>query len=206
MEAVLDLYEEPPDPHRPYVCFDERPCQLLSHMREPLSMRPGNGEYVDYEYKREGTCCVLLAFDPLRGWRKTWVLPQRRKVDFAACIRELIEEHYSETEQVRLVCDNLNTHNGSSFYEAFEAEEARRICRKISFVYTPKHGSWLNMAEIELSTMERQCLSRRLSSREAVADEVGPWERERNERETSVKWRFTTGDARIKLKSLYPSL
>lgn len=206
MEQVLDLYEAPYDPLRPVICFDERPVQLRAHLRDPLPMRPGEPRREDYEYKREGTCSVLVAFEPLRAWRKLWVLPQRRKVDFAACLRELTDVFYGQAETIRLVCDNLNTHDGSSFYEAFEAEQAHRLAQRVEFVYTPKHGSWLNMAEIELSALSRQCLSRRLPSIEAVAGEVAAWQAARNAQLGRVDWQFTTADARNKLKRLYPSL
>ncbi len=206
MEAVLDLYEQPYDARRPVVCFDERPVQLHSHIGEPEPMRAGEPRREDYEYKRQGTCSVLVAFEPLRGWRTLWVLPQRRKVDFAACVRELAEVFYAEAEAIRLVCDNLNTHDGSSFYEAFEAEQAHRLAQRVEFVYTPKHGSWLNMAEIELSALSRQCLSRRLPSIADVVREVAAWQVERNAEHSRVDWQFTTTDARIKLKRLYPSL
>lgn len=206
MERVLDLYEQPYDARYPVLCFDERPVVLHSHIREPEPMRVGEPRREDYEYKREGTCSVLLAFEPLRGWRKLWVLPQRRKVDFAACVRELVDQCYREAEQIQFVCDNLNTHDGSAFYEAFEAAEAWRLSQRVAFVYTPKHGSWLNMAEIELSVLSRQCLRGRLSSLAEVERESHAWEVRRNEQHRSVDWQFTTADARVKLKRLYPSL
>ena len=206
METVLDLYEAPYDARRPVVCFDERPCQLRGHLRPPLPGRRGSVERIDYEYERCGSCCALVAFEPLRAWRRVWILPQRRKVDFAACLRQLLEQDYPEAECLRLVCDQLNTHNGSSFYEAFDAEQAHRLARRVEFVYTPKHGSWLNMAEIEISALSRQCLSRRLSSIEAVEEQVAAWQAARNAAGASVEWRFTTGEARNKLRRLYPSL
>ena len=206
MEQVLDLYEAPYDPRRPVVCFDERPYQLLDHVRPAQPMRPGSVERLDYEYKRQGSCSLFVAFEPLQGWRQTWVRRQRRKVDFAAIIRELAEVHYPEAERLLLVCDNLNTHNGSSFYEAFEPEEARRLARRVEFVYTPEHGSWLNMAEIELSALARQCLGRRLASMERLAQELAAWTAARNTQGASVAWRFTTGAARNRLRTLYPSI
>jgi len=206
MEAVLDLYEAPYDARYPVVCFDERPCQLRSHVHAPLPGGPGSVERIDYEYERRGSCVLLVAFEPLRAWRRVWVLPQRRKVDFAACLRELLEAHYAEAVRVRLVCDNLNTHNGSSFYEAFAPEQAHRLARRVEFVYTPKHGSWLNVAEIEISALSRQCLRRRLPSLEAVGEQVRVWQGARNASGASVDWRFTTGEARNKLRRLYPSL
>ena len=204
MEEVLDVYEEPYDAQRPVVCFDERPLQLLGEPRPALPMQPGQPARYDYEYTREGTGCVLLAVEPLRGWRRAWVLPRRRKIEFAGCIQELLDVHYPHAAQVRLVCDNLNTHNGSAFYAAFCAEEARRLCRRITFVYTPKHGSWLNMAEIEISALDRQCLGRRLPSLEQAQREVTAWEQARNAQEVRVHWQFTTSDARVKLHRLYP--
>lgn len=206
METVLDLYEQPYDRRRPVVCFDERPVALRADLRAPEPMRQGEPRREDYEYARQGTCCVLLAFEPLRGWRHLWVLGQRRKLDFAACMQELVDRFYPEADEIQLVCDNLNTHDGSSFYEAFDAAEARRLSRRIEFVYTPKHGSWLNMAEIELSVLSRQCLAARLSSQDEVAAEGAAWEAARNRDHRSVQWQFTTADARTKLRRLYPSL
>lgn len=218
MERVLDLYEEPYDEKRPMVCFDERPCQLLSHTREPIPMQAaappvmggtggkGRVRREDYEYKREGTCSVLAAFEPLRGWRHIEVRQHRGKREFAEVMRYLAEDVYPEAEQIRVVLDNLNTHTPGAFYERFAPEVAHTLARRIEFVYTPEHGSWLNMAEIELSVFERQCLGRRIESMERLASEAAAYERDRNAKAGAVDWRFTTSDARIKLKSLYPSI
>lgn len=210
MEAVLDLYEEDYDPKRPVVCFDERPCQLLADVRESLAPRPagsgGGARLVDHEYERRGTANVLMAFEPLTGWREVEVTERRRKQEFAEAMRHLAEEDYPEAEKIRVVLDNLSTHTAAAFYESFEPERARSLARRIEFVYTPVHGSWLNMAEVEISALVRQCLkNRRLPDVEALGRETKAWERERNRLGASVEWRFTTEDARIKLRSLYPS-
>lgn len=210
MEEVLDLYEEHHDPKRPVVCFDERPCQLLADVREPLPPRsggPGGGaRLVDHEYERGGTANVHVAFEPLTGWRRVEVTERRRKQEFAEAVRRLAEEDYPKAEKIRLVVDNLSTHTAAAFYEAFPPEGARRLARRVEFVYTPVHGSWLNMAEIEISALVRQCLkNRRLPDLEALGRETKTWERERNRLGASVDWRFTTEDARTKLRSLYPS-
>ena len=209
MEAVLDLYEEPYDEGRPVVCFDERPCQLLADVREPLPARtagPGGGaRLVDHEYSRGGTCHVHIAFEPLTGWRRVGVTQRRRKCEFAEEMRRLAEEAYPNAEKIRLVLDNLSTHTAAAFYESFPAEQARTLARRIEFCYTPVHGSWLNMAEIEISAMVRQCLKRRLPDAETLSREVAAWEAERNWAGASVDWRFRTENARIKLRSLYPA-
>jgi hypothetical protein len=216
MERVLALYAEPYDPARPVVCFDERPCVLHADVREPLPVRPGREARRDHEYVREGSCCVLMAFEPLRptesgpsgngrGWRRAWTRPQRRRVDFAACVRELCEEVYPEAETVRLVCDNLNTHSAASFYEAFAPAEARRLAERVEFVYTPVHGSWLNVVEIEFSVLARQCLRRRIGTLAETAAEVLAWIELRNAEGTTVGWQFTTEDARVTLSRLYPT-
>jgi hypothetical protein len=209
MEEILDLYEEPYDPNKPVVCFDERPCQLLADVRDPLLMEPAGGQpkkRVDSEYERKGTYHVLMAFEPLRGWREVTVSKHRRKQEFAQMMRKLAEEVYPDADRIRLVVDNLNTHSPAAFYELFPAEQARRLSKKIEFVYTPTHGSWLNMVEIELSVLVRQCLKRRLPNMEALEREAGAWCEERNRLGTSVEWRFTTEDARSKLRKLYPSI
>jgi len=204
MEAVLDLYEEPYDPKRPVVCFDERPCQLLADLRGPLPMRPGRAARSDSEYERRGVCNVLMAFEPSSGRRWTRVTQRRRGKEFAEMVGCLAEEIYPEAQKIRLVLDNLSTHTAAAFYEAFPAEQARRLARRVEFVHTPVHGSWLNMVEIELSVLVRQCLGRRLADIETLRREVEAWERERNRLGASVHWRFATSDARIKLRSLYP--
>jgi DDE superfamily endonuclease len=210
MEEILDLYEEPYDPNKPVVCFDERPCQLLADVRDPLLMEPAGGQpkkRVDSEYERKGTYHVLMAFEPLRGWREVTVSKHRRKQEFALVMKKLAEEVYPDADRIRLVVDNLNTHSPAAFYELFPAEQARRLSKKIEFVYTPTHGSWLNMVEIELSVLVRQCLKRRLADMETLEREAGAWCEERNRLGTSVEWRFTAEDARrIKLRKLYPSI
>lgn len=210
MERVLDLYHEPYDPARPVVCFDERPCQLVSHVRAPLPMRSATAQKPalpareDYEYRRQGTTNVLLAVEPLTGRRRIWVQSQRRKIEFAEVMRELAFEVYPEAEYIRLVVDNLNIHTSAAFYERFDAETARGLTRKIEFVYTPKHGSWLNVAEIDLAALAVQCLDRRIGSEVELAAEVEAWTDARNERGAPIRWQFTTEEARIKLHRLYP--
>ncbi len=208
MEAVLDLYEEPYDPLRPVICFDERPCQLLEDVREPLPMQPGGGvRRFDHEYQRGGICYVHMAFEPLTGWRWVTVSERRRKQEFAEAVRHLAEEFYPDAKKIRLVSDNLSTHSPAAFYEIFSPEQARRLVQRIEFVYTPVHGSWLNMVEVEISVLVRQCLrGRRLGSIEKLRTEVEGWQQERNRLSASVDWRFTTEDARIKLRKLYPSI
>ena len=206
MEEVLDLYEEPYDPKKPVVCFDERPCQMLSEVREPLPMAPGKVRRFDSEYEREGMAYVHMAFEPLRGWREVEVSERRRSVKFAQLMHHLTEEIYPDAEKIRLVCDNLSTHSPAAFYELFPAEQARRLSKKIEFVYTPTHGSWLNMVEIELSVLVRQCLKRRVPDTQTLEREARAWCEERNRLGTSVEWRFTTEDARSKLRKLYPSI
>jgi hypothetical protein len=206
MEEILDLYEEPYDPRHPVVCFDERPCRLLSEVREPLPAKPGKPARFDSEYQRRGTAHLLMAFEPLAGWRHLSVSKHRRKCEFAEFMRYLAEEAYPQAERVRVVMDNLNTHTPSAFYEFFDAERARRLVRKLEFVYTPVHGSWLNMVEIELSVLVRQCLRRCLPDMETLGGEAEAWEAESNRFGASVDWRFTTPNARTKLRRLYPSI
>ena len=204
---MLDLYEEPYDEKRPVVCFDERPCQLLAEVREePLAGKPGWPERRDHEYERRGMAHVLMAFEPLTGWRRTSVSERRRGKEFAQVVRRLAEDHYQEAEKIRLVCDNLSTHTAAAFYETFSPEVARRLARKVEFAYTPVHGSWLNMVEIEISVLVRQCLKRRLPDTETLRREVEAWAEERNRLGASVDWRFATFDARTKLRKLYPSI
>lgn len=205
MEAVLEAYAAPYDPLRPLLCLDERPCQLLAHTREPLPMRPGQVEREDHEYLRAGTCCVLLAFEPLQAWRKAWVRSQRRRLEFAEVVQEVVAL-YPEAERVRLVCDNLNTHTAASFYERFPPEEARRLAERVEFIYTPAHGSWLNVVEIEFSALVRQCLCRRIGTLEEMEREVHAWIEARNRSGASVEWHMSTVDARVKLSRLYHSL
>lgn len=206
MEDVLDLYAEPEDPSRPRVCFDECPYQLLDEVRPPLPPQPGHPARQDSEYVREGPCNLFLLVEPFRGWRHVAVTERRTKLDFAQQMRALVDEHFPHATCIRVVLDNLNTHTPAALYDAFPAEEARRILRRLEFHYTPKHGSWLNMAEIELSVLGRQCLAQRLPSRERVQAVIAPWEQGRNTHRVTVQWRFTTPDARAKLHRLYPSL
>ena len=205
MEDVLDLYEEPHDPQRPVVCFDETSTQLLAETRPPLPPRPGRPLRQDYEYRREGTRNLFLACEPLAGWRHVAVTERRTMQDFARRMRWLVDEAYPEAEVVRVVLDNLNTHRRASLYETFPAEEARRIARRLEFHYTPKHGSWLNMAEIEFSVLSRSCLRQRLSGEEALRREVDALVTERNAARATINWRFNTRDARTELHRLYPS-
>ena len=206
MEDVLDLYAEPYDPQRPVVCFDETSTQLLAETRPALPPRPGLPLRQDYEYRREGTRNLFLACEPLAGWREVAVTERRTMQDFARRMRWLVDEAYPEAEAVRVVLDNLNTHRRASLYETFPAEEARRIARRLEFHYTPKHGSWLNMAEIEFSVLSRSCLKQRLSGEEALRREVDALVKERNAARATINWRFNTRDARTKLHRLYPSI
>lgn len=209
MEDVLDLYAEPYNPAKPVVCFDETFTQLLADVRPALPARPGAPRCQDYEYRREGTRNLFLSCEPLAGWRHVTVTERRTKVDFAHQMRRLADEAYPEAEVIRVVFNNLNTHRKASLYEAFPAAEARRIARKLEFHHTPKHGSWLNMAEIEFSVLSRNCLRQRLDDEETLCREIKALERERNENRATINWRFTTGDARRKLHRLYlviPSL
>jgi hypothetical protein len=207
MEEVLDLYEEPYDEKRPVVCFDERPCQLLAEIREPLPHAAGHPKRRDHEYERRGMAHLFVAFEPLRGRRSARVHERRRGLEFAEEARRLLEEVYPEAEKVRLVVDNLNIHSAASFYEAFDAERARELSRRVEFCYTPVHGSWLNMAEIEISVLVRQCLGkRRVPDAKTLGREARAWCEQRNRQQASVDWRFTTEDARTKLRRLYPSI
>ena len=205
MEDVLDLYEQPRDPRRPTVCFDELPYQLLGEVQPPLPARPGRPGRYDYEYERRGTANLFLCFEPKRGWRHVDVTERRTKGDFARQMRALVDRHYPEATVIRVVLDNLNTHTGGALYEVFEPAEARRILRKLEFHSTPKHGSWLNQAEIELSALSGQCLDRRIPDDATLRAEVAAWERERNRAGARVEWRFTTALARGKLDHLYPT-
>ena len=205
MEDVLEVYTRPYDERFPQVCLDEKSKQLLREVREPLAVCPGHPARYDYEYEREGTANLFIVSEPLAGWRHLSVTERRTKLDWAHCVKELVDVHYPQAERIVLVMDNLNTHTPAALYEAFAPSEARRICEKLEIHYTPNHGSWLNMAEIELSVLARQCLGdRRIPDRESLAEEAGAWEAERNAAECSIDWRFTAADARIKLKRLYP--
>jgi hypothetical protein len=206
MEEVLSVYTRPYDERRPQVCLDEMSRQLISETRVPVPMQPGQPECYDYEYERHGTCNLFIACEPLAGKRFLQVTEHRTKRDFALFIRELVDVYYPMAEQIVLVMDNLNTHTPASLYEVFEPAEARRLVEKLEIHYTPKHGSWLNMAEIELSGLSRQCLDRRIGKQAELEQEVVAWQLKRNERKVGINWRFTTADARIKLKRLYPSI
>jgi DDE superfamily endonuclease len=205
MEDVLEVYQRPYDPKRPVVCFDECSKQLIRETRTPLPARPGHPERVDYEYERNGTANLFMAFEPLAGRRQVKVTDRRTKVDFAQVIRELVDR-YPQAEKVVLVMDNLNTHKLGSLYEAFAATEARRLVERLEVHHTPKHGSWLNMAETELSVLSTQCLDRRIGEKAELRAEVAAWEQSRNTAKCRVDWQFTTADARVKLKRLYPSI
>jgi hypothetical protein len=205
MEDVLDLYAEPLDPARPVVCFDETSKQLIAETRTPLPMEPGTPERVDYEYERNGTANLFLATQPLGAWRHVDVTDRRTKHDFAHQMRDLVDRHFPDATTIRVVLDNLNTHTPAALYEAFPPAEARRILRKLDFHYTPVHGSWLNMAELEFSMLARQCLGRRIGDRDTLATEIAAWETARNEQRAIITWQFTVDDARRKLHRLYPS-
>lgn len=204
MEDVLDLYAEPFQAWRPVVCFDERPVQLLSDKRDPLAMQPGQVRRYDYEYKREGTANLFVMCQPSAGWREVKATKQRKKVDFAQCMKELVDVHFPAAELIRVVLDNLNTHSPAALYDAFAPDEARRILRKLEFHYTPKHGSWLNMAEIEISILSRQCLKRRVGSLAQLADVSQAWTTARNVQQARINWCFDVTQARTKLVRLYP--
>jgi transposase len=206
MEEVLSVYTRPYDERRPQVCLDETSKQLVSETRVPLPLQPGQPECCDYEYERQGTCNLFVACEPLAGKRYLQVTEQRTKVDFARFIRDLVDVYYRAAEKIVLVMDNLNTHTPAALYEVFAPAEARRLIEKLELHYTPKHGSWLNMAEIEFSVLTRQCLDRRIGSRTELEREVVAWQAKRNGQAVGINWRFTTTDARIKLKHLYPSI
>jgi hypothetical protein len=206
MEDVITVYQLPYDPQYPVVCFDEACKQLFGEVRPPQPAAPGRPARQDYEYERKGVCHQLVLCEPLTGWRHVRVTERRTRKDYAECLRELVDVQFPEATKVRVVQDNLNTHDGASLYEAFPPEEARRILEKLEFHYTPKHGSWLNLAESEISIMNSQCLDCRLESVAAVAEKVAPWEEARNAKEIRVHWTFTVAAARLKLKKLYPSV
>lgn len=204
MEDVLDVYPRPYDPNRPVVCLDEASRQLLDDARPALPLEPGTPLREDSEYVRNGTANLFMCFEPLSGWRHVEVTDRRTALDFAHVVKDLLTVRYPRAEKVVLVMDNLNTHKASNLYEAFPAEEARALCARLEIPPTPKHGSWLNMAESELSVLARQCLDRRLPDKTFLAAEVAAWEQHRNTAQVRVNWHFTTADARIKLKKLYP--
>lgn len=206
MEDVLEVYQRPYDAQHPVVCLDEQSKQLVKEVRTPIPMQPGRPECIDYEYERNGTANLFMLFETLRGWRHVKVTQRRTKIDFAHVVRELVDVHYPKSEKIVLVMDNLNTHKPASLYEAFEPAEARRLIDRLEIHYTPKHGSWLDMAETELSILTKQCLDRRIPDHPTLIGEVAAWENQRNESKSIVDWQFTTENARIKLKRLYPSI
>ena len=206
MEDVLELYEQEYDAKRPLVCFDEMPVQLVGETRVPQPAAPGRAARYDYEYRRNGTANLFLHFEPKAGWRHVEVTDRRTKVDFAQQMKALVDEHDPEAEVIRVVLDQLNTHEPASVYEAFAPAEARRILRKLAFHHTPKHASWLNQAEIEFSVLSGQCLDRRIPDQDTLQAEARAWERGRNEARQTVQWRFTVDQARTKLHRLYPAL
>jgi len=206
MEDVLKVYERPYNEQFPVVCMDEQPTQLIKETRRKLAVEPGKPERVDYEYERNGTATNFMFTEPLAGWRKVNVRLRKTAVDWAEEIKELLDEDYPDVEKVVLICDNLNTHKVASFYEAFEPKEARRLFERLEIHHTPKHGSWLNVAEIELSVFTKQCLDRRIPDIEILRQEAKAWYGRRNVSQKSVDWQFTTEDARIKLKKLYPQI
>lgn len=206
MEDVLEVYTQPYDPKRPQVCMDETNKQLLSEVREPLPAQPGQAQRIDYEYQREGVADLFMFFEPLVGKRFVQVTDQRTRKDWAHAMKTLADEIYPQAEKIVIVMDNLNTHSPVSFYQTFEPEEAMRLSNRFEFHFTPKHGSWLNMAEIELGVLTRQCLHRRIPDKPSLERAVKAWQNDRNEKVVKVDWRFTTTDARIKLKHLYPEI
>jgi DDE superfamily endonuclease len=207
MEQVLEVYKRPYDPSRPVVCMDEQPKQLIAEARPPIPARPGQPPRVDYEYVREGVCTVWMFVEPLGGWRDVPVTPSKTAVEWAHQVQRLVDQpRFAAAECITLVCDNLNTHTLAALYQAFAPGEALRLARKLQLVHTPKHGSWLNVAESELSVLTRQCLDRRIAAQGDVAAEAASWSADRNARQIGVDWHFTTEKARIKLKHLYPKV
>ncbi len=206
MEDVLEVYHRRYDARRPVVCMDETSKQLVAETRVPIPLAPGRPRCFDYEYTRNGTANLFLFTEPLKGWRRVKVTQRRTRTDWACAVKELLDVSYPEAERVVLVMDNLNTHTRGSLYEAFEPKEARRLAERLEIHYTPKHGSWLNVAETELSVLGRQCLDRRIPTIEDLESEVEAWEAERNKTTKGVDWQFTTDEARIKLRRLYPVL
>jgi hypothetical protein len=206
MEDVLEVYRKPYDPFRPVVCMDETNRQLIGETVNPIPMAPGQPQIYDYEYVRNGVANIFMMFEPLAARRYTAVTDTRTKIDFAHCLRDMSEKYYPHAEKIIIVMDNLNTHTLASLYEAFAPEDARRLAERFEIHYTPKHGSWLNMAEIEIGVMSKQCLKQRIPSKDEMAYQVSAWTCSRNSANLSVDWRFTTDDARIKLKRLYPKI
>jgi hypothetical protein len=206
MEDVLDLYELAYDPAQPVICFDETPYQLIGEKRVALAMIPGQPQRYDSEYTRHGVVNVFMVFQPAAGWRHVYIRKQRKKADFAQVMKDVLEQQFADAVRVRMVMDNLNTHTPASFYEVFAPAEARRLASRLDLHYTPKHASWLDMAEIEIAVLKEQCLDRRIDNEERLAQEIIAWEEERNQRRATVEWQFTSQKARHKLKRLYPIL
>jgi hypothetical protein len=206
MEDVIEVYHRPHDPDRPVVCVDETSKQLISETRTPIRAKQGQLRRVDYEYKRNGTANLFMMFAPLEGWRDVKVTDQRAAVDYAQMLKELSDTHFPQASKIVLVQDNLSTHKPASLYQAFPAKEARRLVERFEWHYTPKHGSWLDMAESELSVLSCQCLARRIPDKDTLTKEVAAWKKVRNGKHAKADWQFTTVDARIKLKQLYPTL
>ena len=206
MEEILEIYKKPYNEVEPVVCMDESSKQHIKEVRKKLPIEPGKPERYDTEYERNGTSNLFIFFEPLKGWRRIEVTERRTAKDWAVQIKKLIDEDYPEAEKIHLVMDNLNTHAGSSLYKTYEAKEARRLLNKLEFHYTPKHGSWLNMAEIEFSILSRQCIADRMGDRANLTRQINTWVKQRNEKKSDMQWRFTTEDARIKLRHLYPSI
>jgi hypothetical protein len=204
MEDVLEVYQRPHDPERPLVCLDETSKQLIVETRAPIPAKPGTPARRDYEYERNGVANLFMMFAPLEGWRRVKVTDRRAAVDYAQALKELSDVHFPNAEKIVLVQDNLSTHTTASLYEAFPAAEARRLVERFEWHYTPKHGSWLDMAESELAVLSRQCLDRRIADKPKLIEEVAAWERRRNKHHAKADWQFTTADARVKLKRLYP--
>jgi len=206
MEDVLEVYQRPHDPTLPVVCLDETSKQLIAETRVPIAAKPGRPARHDYEYQRNGTANLFMMFAALEGWRHVKVTDHHAAVDYAEVLKELSDTHFPEAQKIILVQDNLNTHRPASLYEAFPAAEARRLVERFEWHYTPKHGSWLDMAESELSVLSGQCLDRRIPDKQTLSEEVAAWERSRNKNHTKADWQFTTADARVKLKRLYPAI
>lgn len=206
MEDVLEVYKRPYDEKQPLICMDESSKQQVKEVRAPIPATPGKVAKYDSEYERNGVSNIFMFYEPLQGKRHVDVTDRRTAVDWAHQVRDLVDIHYPDAEKITLVMDNLNTHTGASLYKAFEPQEARRILERLEIHYTPKHGSWLNMAEIELSALSRQCLNRRIPEQEMLKKEVAAWQQKRNANASPADWRFTTDDARVKLKKLYPTL
>lgn len=206
MEDVLEVYQRPHDATLPVVCLDETSKQLIAETRVPIAMKPGRPARHDYEYQRNGTANLFMMFAALEGWRHVKVTDRHAAVDYAEVLKELSDTHFPEAQKIILVQDNLNTHRPASLYEAFPAAEARRLVERFEWHYTPKHGSWLDMAESELSVLSGQCLDRRIPDKQTLSEEVAAWERSRNKNHTKADWQFTAADARVKLKRLYPAI